>query len=91
MQKHWKKRNSEVEMRGKSIYPIRVALWVGKNRYTVKGVTYTVRSVFDEPNQVTLRDRFEKIIQTGSAHLTIPEEADKIKGEEYDPTVGKEE
>ena len=27
-------------MRGKSIYPIRVALWVGKNRYTVKGVTY---------------------------------------------------
>ena len=76
-------------MRGKSIYPIRVALWVGKNRYTVKGVIYTVRSVFDEPNQVTLRDRFEKIIQTGSAHLTIPEKTDKIKGEEYDPTVGK--
>ena len=80
MQKHWKKRNSEVEMRGKSIYPIRVALWGGKNRYTVKGVTYTVRSVFDEPNQVTLRDRFEKIIQTGSAHLTIPEEANKRRG-----------
>jgi len=43
------------------------------------------------PCKTDLRDRFEKIIRIGSAHLTIPEEADKIKGEEYDPTVGKEE
>ena len=42
-------------------------------------------SVRDDEEMTALK----KIIRTGSAHLTIPEEADKIKGEEYDPTVGR--
>lgn len=58
--------------------------------YWVNHVDFLVESRFAlPPCKTDLRDRFEKIIRTGFAHLTIPEEADKIKGEEYDPTVGR--
>lgn len=73
-------------------YPLCLSLDGLPRSYRVNYVDFLVESRFASPPCKTdLRDRFEKIIRTGSAHLTIPEEADKIKGEEYDPTVGKEE
>ena len=73
-------------------HPLQLSLDGSPRSYRVNQVDFLVESRFASPPCKTdLRDRFEKIIRTGSAHLTIPEEADKIKGEEYDPTVGKEE
>ena len=69
-------------------YPLCPSLDGSPRSYRVNQVGFLVESRFASPPCKTdLRDRFEKIIRTGSAHLTIPEEADKIKGEEYDPTV----
>lgn len=71
-------------------YPLQLSLDGSPRSYRVNQVDFLVESRFAlPPCKTDLRDRFEKIIQTGSAHLTIPEEADKIKGEEYDPTVGR--
>ena len=73
-------------------YPLCLSLDGSPRSYRVNHVDFLVESRFASPPcKTNLRDRFEKIIRTGSAHLTIPEEADKIKGEEYNPTVGKEE
>ena len=72
-------------------YPLQLSLDGSPRSYRVNHVDFLVESRFALlPCKTDLRDRFEKIIQTGSAHLTIPEKTDKIKGEEYDPTVGKE-
>lgn len=72
-------------------HPLCLSLDGSPRSYRVNQVDFFVESRFASPSCKTdLRDRFEKIIQTGSAHLTIPEKTDKIKGEEYDPTVGKE-
>ena len=71
-------------------YPLQLSLDGSLRSYRVNHVDFLVESRFAlPPCKTDLRDRFEKIIQTGSAHLTIPEEADKIKGEEYEPTVGR--
>lgn len=73
-------------------YPLCLSLGDSPRSYRVNQVDFLVESRFAlPPCKTDLRDRFEKIIRTDSAHLTIPEGADKIKGEEYDPTVGKEE
>ena len=73
-------------------YPLCLSLDGSLRSYRVNQVDFFVESRFAlPPCKTDLRDRFEKIIRTGSAHLTIPEEADKIKSKEYDPTVGKEE
>ena len=73
-------------------YPLCRSLDGSPGSYRVKQGEFLVEARFAlPPGKTDLRDRFEKIIRTGYAHLTIPEEADKIKGEEYDPTVGKEE
>lgn len=72
-------------------YPLQLSLDGSPRFYRVNQGDFLVESRFASPPCKTdLRDRFEKNIRTGFAHLTIPEEADKIKGEEYDPTVGKE-
>ena len=71
-------------------HPLCLSLDGSPRSYRVNQVDFLVESRFALPSCKTdLRDRFEKIIRTGSTHLTIPEEADKIKGEEYDPTVGR--
>ena len=71
-------------------YPLCLSLDGSPRSYRVNNVDFLVESRFASPPCKTdLRDRFEKIIRTGFAQLTIPEEADKIKGEEYDPTVGR--
>ena len=73
-------------------YLLKLSLDGSPRSYRVNHVDFLVESRFvSPPCKTDLRDRFEKIIRTGSAHLTIPEKTDKIKGEEYDPTVGKEE
>ena len=73
-------------------YPLCLSLDGSPRSYRVNQVDFLVESRFAlPPCKTDLRDRFEKIIRTGSAHLTIPEKTDKIKGEEYAPTVGKEE
>lgn len=71
-------------------YPLCLSLDGSLRFYRVNHVDFLVESRFAlPPCKTDLRDRFEKIIRIGSAHLTISEEADKIKGEEYDPTVGR--
>lgn len=71
-------------------HPLQLSLDGSLRSYRVNHVDFLVESRFAlPPCKTDLRDRFEKIIRTGFAHLTIPEEADKIKGEEYDPTVGR--
>ena len=71
-------------------YPLQLSLDGSPRSYRVNHVDFLVESRFASPPCKTdLRDRFEKIIRTDSAHLTIPEKTDKIKGEEYDPTVGR--
>lgn len=73
-------------------YPLCLSLDGSPRSYRVNQVDFLVESRFAlPPCKTNIRDRFEKIIRTGFAHLTIPEKTDKIKGEEYDPTVGKEE
>lgn len=73
-------------------YPLQLSLDGSPRSYRVNQVDFLVECRFAlPPSKTNLRDRFEKIIRTGSVHLTIPEKTDKIKGEEYGPTVGKEE
>ena len=71
-------------------YPFCLSLNGSPRSYRVNHVDFLVESRFAlPPCKIDLRDRFEKIIRTGFAHLTIPEKTDKIKGEEYEPTVGR--
>ena len=64
-------------------YPLQLSLGGSPRSYRVNHVDFLVESRFvSPPCKTDLRDRFEKIIRTGFAHLTLPEETDKIKGEE---------